>query len=145
MPQRRIVIDTREQRPYRFKGMASVVGTLATGDYSLEGFEGAVAVERKTKTDAYSCVGNSRQRFVRCLSRLAELDRGIVIIEADLQDFAVPPPYTKVGAASAVGSYVSWVCRFGIPVMFCGSREFAERVTIRFLESYEKYRTERGQ
>ena len=35
-----IVIDTREQTPWSFpSGLPSVRGTLATGDYSIQGLE----------------------------------------------------------------------------------------------------------
>jgi len=143
-----VVIDSNELQGnhlgYRFDGIDSVVSHLKTGDYSLEGLEDRVAVERKSKADAYGCVGKGRDRFVRCLQRLAAMDRGIVVIEADLADFADPPAYTKINAASAVGSYVSWMCRFGVPVVFGGSREYCERVVVRFLEAYEKYRMGKG-
>ncbi len=140
MPTRKIIIDTREQLPYEFDGAPSVVRHLRTGDYSLEGLEDRVAVERKSKEDAYGCVGSGRRRFIRCLKRLAALDRAIVVIEADLADFASPPAYTRINAASAVGSYISWMVQWGVPVVFAGTREFAERVTVRFLEAYEKHR-----
>ncbi len=57
-----IIIDTREQAPFTFEGYETKIATLKTGDYSLEGFEDKVAVERKSKADAYGCVGGSRMR-----------------------------------------------------------------------------------
>ena len=47
-----IIIDSREQIPYEFEG--SQVGTLKSGDYSLDGFQDRVAVERKSKADLYA-------------------------------------------------------------------------------------------
>lgn len=135
-----IVIDTREQLPYEFEGYESVRGTLGAGDYSLVGFEGRVGVERKSKPDAYGCVGSSRRRFVHCLERLSLLDRAAIVIEADLKDFAKPPKRTLVTPAMAVGSYVSWACQYQIPVFFCDNREYAERVVVRFLMAYLKHR-----
>ena len=143
MPKRRIVIDSNEVQGnhlgYRFSGIDSTVKHLETGDYSLEGLEDRVAVERKSKEDAYGCAGKGRTRFMHCMGRLSKLDRACVVIEADLADFAVPPAYTRLSAAQAVGSYVSWMVRFGVPVIFAGNRAYAERVTVRFLEAFEKY------
>lgn len=134
-----IVIDTREQLPFDFAGIPTTRGTLATGDYSISGLEHLVAVERKSKEDAYGCVGASRDRFTRCLGRLAAMDRACIVIECSLADFAVPPPRTRIDAAMAIGSFISWSCAYRIPVFWCGSRAFAERVTLRFLAAYAKH------
>lgn len=73
------------------------------------------------------------------MERLALLDRAAVVIETDLKDFAKPPPRTKVTPAMAVGSYVSWACKYRIPVFFCDNRDYAERVVVRFLAAYLKH------
>ena len=135
-----LLIDTREQTPFLFDGYETRVATLKTGDYSLEGFDDRVAVERKSKEDAYGCVGSGRKRFVACLERLAELDRAAIVIERSLVDFATPPPRTRVDQRMAIGSYISWSCKYRIPVFWCDSRLHAERVTVRFLAAYVKYR-----
>lgn len=137
-----IVIDSREQLPY-FGELDLPVVTLKAGDYSLSGYETKVAVERKTKEDAYNCIGQGRRRFEACLERLSRLERKAVVIECDLRDFAIPPPYSTISASKAVGSFVSWSCRFNIPVFWCGSREYAERVTFRFLMAYWKHVVEK--
>lgn len=137
----RIVIDTREQTPFPLVEYQTVVKGIRTGDYSLEGFENHVAVERKSKQDAYGCVGSSRGRFELCLERLSELDRACVVIECGLADFAIPPARTKVDARMAVGSYISWSVKYRIPVFWCDTREYAERVTVRFLAGWMKHRS----
>jgi DNA excision repair protein ERCC-4 len=45
-----VVVDTREQEPYGFdsESIASIRKALPAGDYSIEGFETRVAVERKS-------------------------------------------------------------------------------------------------
>ena len=137
----RIVIDTRERTPFPLVEYQTVVKGLKTGDYSLEGFEDHVAVERKSKGDAYGCVGASRNRFEECLSRLSNLDRACIVIECSLSDFASPPSRTKVDARMAVGSYISWSVKYRIPVFWCDTREYAERVTVRFLAGWMKHRS----
>lgn len=135
-----IVIDNREQLPFTFNGYETIKGTLRTGDYSLVGFEDRVAVERKSKEDAYGCVGASRVRFVDCLQRLAELDRAAIVIECGLREFSTPPSRTRIDQRMAIGSFISWSCNYRIPVFWCDNRAYAERVTVRFLAAYVKYR-----
>ncbi len=135
-----IIIDTREKDPFPLVGYETQVATLRTGDYSLLGFEDRVAVERKSKSDAYGCVGAGRKRFVECLERLAELDRAAIVIERSIEDFnRNPPARTKIDSRMAVGSYISWACKYRIPVFWCDNRGYAERITVRFLAAYVKH------
>ena len=135
-----IIIDTREQLPYEFLGIASVQrGTLATGDYSLSQHEQSVCVERKSKSDAWGCVGGGRQRFTACLARLGAIGSPAIVIEASLDEFARPPARTRLTAAQAVGAYISWSQEFRIPIFFCPSRAYAERVCLRWLLSYWRH------
>jgi ERCC4-type nuclease len=136
----RIAVDTREQTRYFFDGYESYRTTLATGDYSLEGFENRLAVERKNHADAWAMLTDSRKRFERCLERMAVLERAAIVIESSLADFCVPPPQVKrVNAATAVGSYLSWSCKYRIPIFWAESRQWGERVTLRFLAAYYKH------
>lgn len=133
-----IVVDTREQWPYEFADWPTRRAKLNAGDYSLEGHEFRVAVERKSKEDAYRCVGRSRERFVRCLERLKSLDRAAIVIEASLDDFANPPARTIITAAQAIGSYISWSVCYGVHVIWAPNRAYGERVVLRFLLGYLK-------
>lgn len=144
-----IIIDTREQAPFPFHGLSTVTRTLLSGDYSIEvageSWGDRVAVERKSKGDAWGCVGDGRARFERCLKRLAELDRAAIVIECSLTEMAIPPSRVqRITPATAVGSYISWSCQFSIPVFWCDTRHYAERVTARFLASYFKHRGNNG-
>jgi hypothetical protein len=66
-----IVIDTREQEPLAFERLASVRGTLQTGDYSVAGLQDLFSIERKTVSDLVGCcMGENRDRFERELHRL---------------------------------------------------------------------------
>lgn len=136
----KIAIDTREQLRYRFDGYESYRTTLATGDYSLEGFETVLAVERKNHSDAWGCLTEGRKRFERCLERLSLLDRSAIVIEASMAEFCVPPSQIKrVNAATAMGSYISWSTKYRIPVYFAENRQWGERVTLRILAAYFKH------
>lgn len=136
----RIAIDTREQLRYMFDGYESFRTTLATGDYSLEGYENRLAVERKNHSDAWGCLTEGRKRFERCLERLSTLDRAAIVIESSMAEFCVAPPQIKrVNAATAMGSYISWSTKYRIPVFFAENRQWGERVTLRILAAYYKH------
>jgi ERCC4-type nuclease len=136
----RIAIDTREQLRYMFDGHESYRTTLATGDYSLEGFTDVLAVERKNHADAWSMLTSERKRFERCLERMAQLDRAAIVIECSMKDFCVPPPQVKrVNAATAMGSYISWSTKYRVPVFFAENRQWGERTVLRILAAYYKH------
>lgn len=135
-----ILIDTREQQPFPLIGYETRIATLRSGDYSLAGFEDRVAVERKSKSDAYGCVGSGRRRFVDCLERLAALERAAIVIERSIEDFDQhPPERTQIDSRMAIGSYISWSCKYRIPVFWCHSRAYAERIMVRFLSAFIKH------
>lgn len=67
-----VVIDTREQEPYGFNPdmVRPVRRALPAGDYSIDGLEETIAVERKTLDDFVGTVMRARGRFYRELRRL---------------------------------------------------------------------------
>ena len=133
-----VVIDTREQRPYHFE--QSVVLTLGTGDYSLLGMEDRVAIERKSKSDAYSSLGVGRERFQRELVRLAGYDYGAIVIEASLEDFLVAPQFSGLKPKAALCSLLAWSVRYGVHVFFAGDRRHGNALTAQLLEKFWRYR-----
>ena len=132
-----IAIDTRERKPYQFE--RSEVKTLSSGDYSIIGLENRVAVERKTKADAYASLGTGRARFKRAVQRLSEFDFAAIVIESSLQDFLVPPPFTRMRPRSAVGSLLAWTVKFGVPTFFADDRRLGRAVTRQLLRMYWRY------
>ena len=135
-----IAIDTREQRPYEYA--RAEVKTLATGDYSIVGLEERVAVERKSKADAYGSLGQGRARFRREWERLALLDYAAVVIEDSVPGFLRRPAHCKMNPRSAIGSLLAWSVRYKVPVFFAGDRSHAQALTYKLLQMYFKYRGE---
>ncbi len=135
-----VVIDTREQHPYAFPG--AVTGTLPTGDYSLQGCEDRIAIERKTKSDAYASLGRDRPRFRREVERLGALAYGAIVVEAGLPDFLRPPPFSHLAPAAALNSLLAWSVRYGIHVHFAGDREHGAAVTLQLLTKFWHYHKE---
>lgn len=136
-----IVIDSREQQPYEFTG--AVVGCLASGDYSIVGYENRVAIERKSLADAYGSLGRGRERFERELQRLAKLDYAAIVIESTLEEFLTSPAFSQMNPKAAVNSILAWSVKYRVCVFFAGSRPLAKALTYRLLEKFLRYETEK--
>lgn len=133
-----VAVDTREQRPYRFPRFE--VKTLAAGDYSIVGLEDRIAVERKTKSDAYSSFGRNRTRFLKELERLSQLEYAAIVIEASLPDFLRAPPFSQMNPRSAVRSVIAWSVEYGIGVFFAGDRRHGNALIHHLLTHFWRYR-----
>lgn len=128
------MIDTREQEPYTFDPARAAVAyrALPAGDYTVEGFETRVAVERKTVEDLVSTVIRSRERFARELEKLTTYDSACVVVEGNLSDVLDANYRSGANPNSVFGSVMAIIVEYGIPVYFCGDRQTARR----FVESY---------
>lgn len=133
-----IIIDSREQKPYSFGGYTCGVkrAGLKTGDYSIEGYESVICVERKSKEDLYSSLGNGRARFEKEFQRMSEYEYRALVIEATLQDLMIPPDFSGMAASSVINSVISWGIRYGVQNYFAGSRILGECLTYRILEKF---------
>lgn len=138
-----IITDSREQKPYKFpKSAKSVTQALDTGDYSLAGYEDKITIERKSKADAYGSLGSGRSRFKREILRMAKFDYAAVVIEASLEDFLIPPPYSQLKSKSAINSFISWSVKYGVHIFFAGNRQHGRTLTYRILEKWWKHKKE---
>lgn len=133
-----IAIDLREKRPYRFPNAQAV--TLPTADYSVVGLLDEVGVERKTKSDAYNSLGAHRRRFENELRRMADFRYAAIVVEASVEDFLVPPPFSRMNPTAAMRSLIAWSVKYGVPVFFAGSRAHGSAIVRNILEKYWTYR-----
>ena len=126
-----IIIDSREQRAWKFENLPSESGTLGTGDYSIGGLTHLIAVERKSLPDLLACVGRERDRFKRELQRLRGYRFRCLVVEANYADLERGEWRSKIQPASILGSLAAWMAQFGLPVMLVGTHqagaEFCER------------------
>ncbi len=142
----RIIIDTREQAPYGF-ACATLRRKLDAGDYSVDGQDRLVAVERKSLKDFVTTVIHDFARFAAELEKLAKLPAACVVVEADLDhvlrglavaDCRGASPESILGAAIHVG------LRYGVPVFWCGSRQAARAFTDAYLRMFVRLRAQGG-
>ena len=133
-----LVVDTRENKPYRFAG--SVRKALRSGDYSIQGMENRVSVERKCVPELLTATGRTRKRFERELMRLSTFDYAAIVIEGTLADVLKSSAFSKVRPKAVVHSLASWSVQWNIHVWFCNNRKLSRGMTHCLLEKFYKHR-----
>lgn len=128
-----VIIDTREQNPWTFADLPSEPGSLATGDYSIQGLEHLISIERKSLDDFLACIGRERDRFRRLLQRLRAYRFRALVIEASYADLERGEWRSQIKPASVLGSLAAWQCQYELPIMLAGNHESAARFAERFL------------
>jgi ERCC4-type nuclease len=141
----RIIIDTREQTPWTFDGIAGIATErrkLESGDYSVAGLETRVAIERKSLDDWIGTVLHHRRRFYRELDRLRSYDFRAVVIEASVRDFHAKRVTDRVAANSLLGFVAEVTVAQSVPVYLAGTRAEAQLMAGTLLKmAAKKYRT----
>lgn len=127
----RIIIDTREQRPYSFEN--SITTKLDTGDYSLEGYTDKICVERKSIDDYVQTLIRHRDRFKKELKRMENLDHACIVVECSLLNILRGEYTSKAFPASIIGMTMSIIIAFKVPVFFCGDRKASKLFTEKYL------------
>ena len=143
----RIVIDTREKAEYTFR-CATVRKKLDAGDYSVEGLEREVAVERKSLADFVHTVIHALPRFVAELEKLARMPAACIVVEANLDHVLrgrAAETLRSVAPAAVLGAALRITLRYRVPVFWCGSRQAACVFTEGFLRTFVRNRSACGQ
>ena len=110
---------------------------LPAGDYSIEGLEDRVAVERKTLDDFVSTVIHSRERFREELRKLAGYRAACVVVEAGLIDMLQKRYRGGAHPNAVLGNALSIILDYRVPVFFCTNRQAA----CQFVQAYLLGRT----
>jgi len=157
-----IIKDTREKQGYTFaasrtkyhvcKGM--VVRKLDTGDYSVEGLEDKVCIERKASVvELANNVGVSRRRFDAEIERMKEFPHRFLVLEFSLTDLMDFPegsdvPDREIKKLRITNKYMlrylmELQINHGVNVIFCDSKKNAKWTVLSILKRInEKYALE---
>lgn len=144
-----ILYDTREQAPWTFANIViekrlwvapRKLTTLNPGDYSIEGMERLLCVERKSSADFVGSVTAGAGRFKREHERMAELVAAgafaCVVIEgclAAMCDELEAEAGRRVTPEMLLGVTASWPARYGVHWFFAGDRRRAELLAFRLM------------
>jgi ERCC4-type nuclease len=133
IPKPFVLIDTREKEPFALhvnhpnwiRGERRE--TLKTGDYTVEGMESLLCLERKSLADLVACTVTYRRRFLASCARLARFKWKAILVEATLEDikggfgaFAIP---SEVHPNAVCGTLDAIEAKFGIPVIYTSTSQ----------------------
>ena len=110
---------------------------VGLADYSIEGHEYEIQIERKSIPDLFGTLASRRDNFEREIDRLSIQCRwSCVMIEGGYSHILT---YKESGLdpASVVGTITAWSQRYpNVHWIPAGSRDMAERLTFRMLERF---------
>ena len=148
-----LIIDTREKNPWNLESRAiqSVIAKkLNSGDYSIEGLENKICIERKQ--NVAELAGNvTQQRFMDELERMSKIERSYLLLEFSIDDILAYPvgsdipkskwKYLRVKGQFIINRLTYLSIKYNIHVIFCGDRDNAENIACGLLRhTYDKYK-----
>lgn len=134
---RRIIIDTREQRPYSFPD--ALKAALPAGDYSLEGLETTIAIERKSLQDWINTILRSKRLFRSELQKLQNYKYAAVVIEASVEDLLSGNYRSDINPQALLGLTASYMQSFQpVQIILAGDRPHAVALVAELLKVGEK-------
>lgn len=138
----RVIVDSREQKGWSFRGQPSVTlikKKLETGDYSLEGYEDRVAIERKSLDDLIGTLTTGRQRFFAELERMRSYEVRTVVVEASIRQIEAADYRSQMKPAAILGFLGEIQINQFCPVQLVGSRAEAQIFTYHLLRAAQKF------
>lgn len=138
-----IIKDTREQQGYNFKASSKcggmVVQCLNAGDYTVEGLEDYIIIERKHSVEElWSNFGKHRDRFFREIERMTHVRYKILLIEDSLSS-VYSHRFVKMNANSIIGTLANLMLKHGIYVIFAGNHKMAHILARKLLLKAHEY------
>lgn len=144
-----IIVDTREQIPWEFGYHETAKKKLDTGDYSIEGFENILAIERK-KSVSEIATNLSESRFKDVLLRLSKIKHPYMVFEFSLDDVYNFPVGSdipkrmwdklKISGNYIIKRLVEIQLEYNIQIVFCDDPSNAERFSVSLMKRiYERY------
>ena len=150
IPKPVVLVDTREQQPFAlYASHPNWIDNerrvaLKTGDYTVEGMESLLALERKNLADLVACTVTYRERFLAECKRLAKFRWKTILIEASYEDikrgfdhFDIP---SEVHPNAVCGTLDAIEAKFSIPIVYTSTyRELATERAASWLSKHFTY------
>jgi ERCC4-type nuclease len=152
MDQLKIIIDTREQKPWEFPGHTTAVQKLDTGDYSVEGLEDILCIERKQNTSEFA-KNIVEKRYDDWTERMSKFKYKFLLLEFSLSDVYLFPKNsgipkhmlnkTRISSKFLIKKLIELSMLHDIHVLFCESSYTASKFAEAIM--YKVYSNEREQ
>ena len=120
-----IIIDSREQTPLVFSNCQTIGGTLASGDYSIQGFEDDFTIERKSLDDLAKSLTHDRPRFERELVRMRGYSFRRLLIVGTVDQIEAHDYRSQAEPKAILASVTAFEVRYLLPVTFCPTPQAA--------------------
>lgn len=150
IPKPVVLVDTREQKPFPlYMNHPNWIGrerrtALKTGDYTIEGMESLLCLERKNLADLVACTVTYRRRFLASCDRISRFPWKAILVEATLEDikggfeqFDIP---SKVHPNAVCGTLDAIEAKYGIPIIYTSTdRDIATERAASWLSKHFTY------
>lgn len=139
----KVIVDTREQQPWEFERTAVANRKLDTGDYSVEGYENLLCIERK-KSVSEIANNITESRFKDVISRMSQYKYSFLICEFDLEDIYRYPigsnvpkrmwDKIKITSGFIMKNLLEIQLKHNIHVVFCGDPSNATKMALSLMK-----------
>ena len=148
-----VIRDTREKTDWGWSYAedaycnGTIISKVNVGDYTVEGLEDYVCIERKASIDefAHNCI---EKRWQKCMERMSELKHSFILFEFSWNDVNTYPHSANVpkhirNKLRIPAKYIRKVINtarndYNIHVIACGNAMKAEQVAYRIMKkAYE--------
>ena len=144
----KIIRDTREQQGFQFFAQAEIVEqALDAGDYTIEGLEDFICIERKASTgELYNNLAKKtmKDRFHREMEKLEKIQNAYIVCEfPEINVYSFPKnsgipkrirKYMKIGAKYFRKLLYEVEDNYDIKIIYCDNKDHAEQVTFTLLQ-----------
>lgn len=129
IPKPVVLVDTREQMPLPLAdNHPNWIGgekrvRLGAGDYSIEGMQDILSLERKSLADVIGSTMAGRARLIRSCERLASYRWKAILVEATYEDMKTAYSLnddlvTEAHPNAVCGTLDAIEAKFGIPILY---------------------------
>lgn len=140
------MVDTREKLPLDFSRFPNWIAEekrqkLDAGDYTVEGMEDLLVLERKTLSDLITTLIQQRPRFFKLCQKMSQYRWRALFIQASYEDVKSPyGEHTEARPNAISGTLDALEARYGIPVIYTSQyQELAEEKAASWLSKHFTY------
>jgi ERCC4-type nuclease len=147
-----IIIDTREQQPWEFSHHTTAIKKLDTGDYSIEGLETLLCIERK-KSVSEIANNITEKRFKDVIERMSQYKYSFMLFEFDLEDILIYPVGSnvpkrmwdkiRISPNFILKNLIEFQLLNNIKIIFCGSPSNAEKMSLSIMNKIYEFEQRR--
>lgn len=148
IPKPIVIVDSHEQIPFDFSEFPNWIEEskrqkLKVGDYSVQGMEDLLVIERKSLSDLITTLMQHRSRFFKLCEKMTKYRWRALFVEASYED--IKSPYdedlnTLAHPNAVSGTLDALEARYGIPIIYTSRyRPLAEEKAASWLSKHFTY------